>query len=247
MNPIELGKFIANLRNEKKLTQEELAEKLYIDKRKISRWECGTSIPDFETLIKLSEILDVSLYELSICQRIKDESINKKILNKFKSIKDLKKLKLKKILCICISILLGIFFALTTIYTIDNYGTVGIYKFESLDDDFYIAGNYIYANGNHFFNIADYGYKYNNKNTDSLTTKYEIYKGLDRITHLEYSNDAYTLHNYFYLSNNNSELRDKLNEKDILTIKIQYLNNDLKTEFKTYNFKLGKLFTNILL
>ena len=62
MNPIELGKFIAKLRNEKKLTQEELAEKLYIDKRKISRWECGNSIPDFDMLIKLSEILDVSLY-----------------------------------------------------------------------------------------------------------------------------------------------------------------------------------------
>ena len=91
MNPIELGKFIAKLRNEKKLTQEELAEKLYIDKRKISRWECGNSIPDFDMLIKLSEILDVSLYELSICKRIENESLNRKIINKFKSIKDLNK------------------------------------------------------------------------------------------------------------------------------------------------------------
>ena len=34
MNPIELGKFLANLRNEKNLTQEELADKLFIDKKK---------------------------------------------------------------------------------------------------------------------------------------------------------------------------------------------------------------------
>ena len=66
MNPIELGKFIASLRAEKNLTQEELAEILFIDKRKVSRWECGTSTPEFDMLIKLSEILDVLLYELSM-------------------------------------------------------------------------------------------------------------------------------------------------------------------------------------
>ena len=91
MNPIELGKFIASLRNEKNLTQEELAEILYIDKRKISRWECGTSVPEFDMLIKLSEILDVSLYELSISKRIENEKLTRKIINKFKTIKDYKK------------------------------------------------------------------------------------------------------------------------------------------------------------
>ena len=96
MNPIEFGKFIATLRNEKNLTQEELAEKLYIDKRKVSRWECGTSIPEFDMLIKLSEILDISLFELSICKRIENESITRKIINKFKNIKDFRKYKAKK-------------------------------------------------------------------------------------------------------------------------------------------------------
>ena len=96
MNPIELGKFIANLRNEKHITQEELADKLFIDKRKISRWECGTSLPEFDMLIKLSEILDVSLYELSICQRIEDETILEKAKTKIRSIKDLKRLNKKR-------------------------------------------------------------------------------------------------------------------------------------------------------
>ena len=86
MNSIELGKFLANLRNEKGLTQQELADKLYIDKRKVSRWECGTSIPEFDILIKLSEILDVSLYELSICKRLNKEKLSTKTINKFKSI-----------------------------------------------------------------------------------------------------------------------------------------------------------------
>ena len=55
MNKAKVGKFIAKLRNEKKLTQEQLAEKLNVTSYKtISKWECGT-IPDFETMEKLSK------------------------------------------------------------------------------------------------------------------------------------------------------------------------------------------------
>ena len=153
MNPIVLGKFIANLRNEKNLTQEELAEKLFIDKRKISRWECGTSVPEFEMLIKLSEILDVSLYELSICQRIPKEKLNTKLINKFKSIKDLKKYKTKQVIKIVLLIILFLFFIMTTIYTFKYNGTAEIYEFESIDDEYIIDGNYINTNSYNAINI----------------------------------------------------------------------------------------------
>ena len=143
MNSIELGKFLANLRIEKKLTQEELAERLFIDKRKVSRWECGMCIPDFETLIKLSEILDVSLYELSICKRLDKEKLSRKAINKFKSVKDFKKYKLRKKLKIILAILLGIVFLFTLIYTIKFYGTVEIYEFKSLDDVYTLEGAYV--------------------------------------------------------------------------------------------------------
>lgn len=143
MNPIELGKFLANLRNEKNLTQEELADKLYIDKRKVSRWECGTSIPEFDILIKLSEILDVSLYELSICKRLDKEKISKKVLNNFKSIKDLKKYKFKKILKYSIITLLIITFIITLNYTIKNQGSVIVYELKSQDENYRIDGYYM--------------------------------------------------------------------------------------------------------
>lgn len=143
MNPIELGKFLASLRNEKGLTQEELADKLFIDKRKISRWECGTSTPEFDMLIKLSEILDVSLYELSICKRLEKKRISRKAINKFKSIKDFKKYELKKKILIVFYILIAIVFGITLIYTIRNQGSVQIYELKSLDDNYSIKGNYI--------------------------------------------------------------------------------------------------------
>ena len=160
MNSIELGKFLANLRNEKGLTQEELADKLFIDKRKVSRWECGTTIPEFDILIKLSEILDVSLYELSICKKLDKETLSTKTINKFKSIKDFKKYKLKRKIKIIASIVLLIIFIITLTYTIRNQGTVEIYELKSLDDNYYIKGNYIIYNDNKLLNIAEVGNKY---------------------------------------------------------------------------------------
>ena len=155
MNAIKFGKFIADLRNEKDLTQEELAEKLYIDKRKISRWECGMSIPDFETLIKLSEMLDVTLYELSICKRIENEKLSKRTINKFKNIKDFKKYRFRKKLSILIYFLLGIFLIITAIYTILYYGTVEIYEFKSLNNDYLIKGTYIKASNYIIYDVNE--------------------------------------------------------------------------------------------
>ena len=169
MSPIELGKFIANLRNEKNLTQEELAEKLFIDKRKVSRLECGTSTPEFDMLIKLSEILDVSLYELSICKKLDKEKLGTKVINKFKSIKDLKRYNLKKIIKITLVTILIIFSIFTAIFTFKNYGTVEIYELKSLDEEYFIEGQFIVIENNLKININNVARKdnksfiYNNK------------------------------------------------------------------------------------
>ena len=66
MNQEKIGKFIANIRKEKKLTQEELAEKLGITKNAVSKWERGLCLMDMSLLKPLSEILDVSINELII-------------------------------------------------------------------------------------------------------------------------------------------------------------------------------------
>lgn len=55
---------LKKLRTEKNLSQDALAEKLYISRQSISKWENGDATPDLENLIKLAEILDVSLDQL---------------------------------------------------------------------------------------------------------------------------------------------------------------------------------------
>lgn len=55
---------IKELREELKLTQKELAEKLNNVQRNVSNWENGSSEPDLETIVKLAEIFNVSIDEL---------------------------------------------------------------------------------------------------------------------------------------------------------------------------------------
>jgi transcriptional regulator with XRE-family HTH domain len=64
MNAEKIGKFISRKRKMKNLTQKELANKLHITDKAVSKWERGLSLPDISVLIPLSEILNVGLYDL---------------------------------------------------------------------------------------------------------------------------------------------------------------------------------------
>lgn len=64
MDQIKTGKFIATLRKEKELTQEQLGEKLGVTNKTISRWENGNYMPDIEMLSLLSKEFGVSINEL---------------------------------------------------------------------------------------------------------------------------------------------------------------------------------------
>ena len=76
MNQEHIGKFIATLRKEKNLTQEQLAEKLCVNVKSISRWETGRNLPDPSLMKELCETLDISINELFAGEKIKK---NKKI------------------------------------------------------------------------------------------------------------------------------------------------------------------------
>ena len=64
MDLIKIGKFISSKRKEKNITQSELAEKLFITDRAISKWENGICLPDSGTMPKLCEILDITINDL---------------------------------------------------------------------------------------------------------------------------------------------------------------------------------------
>lgn len=73
----KFGAFVAQLRKEKGLMQKELAEKLYVSDKAVSKWERGISIPDVAILVPLAEILGVTVTELLECRRLpKDEPMD---------------------------------------------------------------------------------------------------------------------------------------------------------------------------
>lgn len=74
MDQIKIGKWIATLRKEKGLTQEQLGEKLGVTNKTISRWERGNYMPDVEMLSLLSKEFGVSINELIAGERLAAEN-----------------------------------------------------------------------------------------------------------------------------------------------------------------------------
>lgn len=66
MDAGKTGKFIAKKRKSMNMTQNELAKKIHITDKAVSKWERGLSFPDISILIPLAEILNISLYDLLI-------------------------------------------------------------------------------------------------------------------------------------------------------------------------------------
>lgn len=64
MDQAKIGRFLSELRKEKKITQEQLAEKLGVARRTVSRWETGSNLPDIDLLMELSDLYEVDLREI---------------------------------------------------------------------------------------------------------------------------------------------------------------------------------------
>ena len=78
MNQIKIGKFIAECRKRKNLTQMQLAEKLAITDKAVSKWERGVAMPDTSIMLELCDILCISVNELLNGERINMENSNEK-------------------------------------------------------------------------------------------------------------------------------------------------------------------------
>lgn len=165
MNQEKIGKFIAECRKKKKLTQEQLAERLGITYKAVSKWECGKGLPDISIMLELCDILEISLNELFAGEVLSDIEVKKQSekniidILKFGTYKDRK----NKIIILFILILffislffVGRFFLIKNGYVIDNdlkysqiyisdeeniKGDVDINKFGKINIDFDIGAN----------------------------------------------------------------------------------------------------------
>ena len=81
MDQIKIGRFIANRRKLKNLTQMQLAEKLGISDRAVSKWETGKSLPDSSIMLELCSILGITVNDLLTGEVVTVENYNKELEN----------------------------------------------------------------------------------------------------------------------------------------------------------------------
>ena len=79
MDNIKIGKYIAENRKKKNMTQEQLAEKIGVTSKTISRWENGNYMPDISLLKPLSEELDITLNDLLSGEKVEKEKYQEKL------------------------------------------------------------------------------------------------------------------------------------------------------------------------
>ena len=92
MNQKEVGVFLKQLRNEKGITQEQLAEIIGVSGRTISRWETGTNLPDLSILVQISEYYDVEIKEILNGER-KSENMDSELKETLLKIADYNELE----------------------------------------------------------------------------------------------------------------------------------------------------------
>lgn len=117
MNQIKIGKFIAYLRKEKQLTQLELAQRLGITDRAISKWENGRGLPDLSLIKPLCDELDITVNELLCGERIAAEQIGVKTEENILNTLKFSKKKINKVKAILLAALLSVFLFFIILFT----------------------------------------------------------------------------------------------------------------------------------
>lgn len=116
MNQQKIGRFIANLRHEKGLTQEEFGNRIGVSSKTISRWENGNYMPDISLLEVISKELNITISELLKGERIEQDNLlnesNKDIINLLKNNKKDRKKYIKIFIVGLIILIIWIFLAI---------------------------------------------------------------------------------------------------------------------------------------
>jgi len=246
MNANEIGKFIYKLRTEKNLSQYQLAEMIPISRQAVSKWERGITIPDSSTLIRLSEIFDVSINELLAGK--------KDIKNDIKSLENItlniiddnnrKTKKIKRLLFIFISIIIIITITFLTYYFINSYNSIKVYKIEKVGSNFSTYnGIFITTKQKSYLRLGELDYE-----NDIQIEQVSLYYTKDNKKKLIFKNenanilitDYYGYNEYFPYSDvkdiiNNLYLEIIYNDGEKETLKL-----DVKRDFSNDNLTFPK-------
>lgn len=132
MNQVKIGKFIAECRKNKKLTQAQLAEKLNITDRAISKWETGNGMPDSSIMLDLCSELGITVNELLCGEMIEMKEYNNKSeelllkMTQEKEKRDKEFLNMEIFIGILVSVILISCVFVATFVNMPNWSRIGL-------------------------------------------------------------------------------------------------------------------------
>ena len=214
MNLIKIGKFIAEQRKQKNLTQEQFAEKLGINNRTISRWENGKNMPDVSLYKSICNILDISVEELINGEKSKNDNIKQYYEKALISTVDSNNKQERKISKLLKIIALIILISLTAIVTIiiyynKKYPKIDIYNMNIIESEENILNDKLTINQNKY-KIYFYGID-SLQLSDIDNTYYDLktalqYKQVTINKVKEYLNNQYENKNIIKVNKSNNEI-----------------------------------------
>ena len=127
MDAKKLGRFIAQLRKEQNMTQADLAAKLQVTDKAVSKWERGVGLPDINSIEPLAEVLGVTVLEIMRSERIPEESVpsasaSEVITDAFEMVNEQRKQERKSVLYIAMVVLS----VMASLFLADTIGWMGV-------------------------------------------------------------------------------------------------------------------------
>jgi len=225
IDPEKVGLFLRKLRIEKKISQQVLADNLYLTRQSVSLWELGKTLPDYDSAVLLANYFNISIGELFAGKRITDKKeLNRATANVIRI--ELRRSQ-KRLIDLIIAIILFIIIFLSY-YFINSYNSIKIYSIDYYGSDNEIRG-------------------YLTKSVNDIYMNFEIDSIYENIC-LKYKDDNKDI-NLICKSNTNAlYLRETLGYNELLDIKSfdDFINNlYVYTEDKGIN-NTYKLMINVL-
>lgn len=171
INSKKTGNFIFELRKEKHMTQEELSKLIPISRQAVSKWERGETIPDSATLLKLSEIFNVSINEILYGEKIlkNDNELNEKILLNIYEDRNITKRKIKFMFLALLLLLI----AFLLYYFITSYKSIKIYTISTSNSEISnVEGLFIKTNSKLYLKFDDINFNEHKAKIKKITLYY---------------------------------------------------------------------------
>lgn len=226
----KVGNLIVKERQKINLTQEKLGEMLYVTRQAVSKWERGKCMPDYDSLLRLSELFSITLNELVAGERFNSTNknkINNIMIDALKE-KDKKRVVLSISFGIIVFLLLFLFLCY---YFISTYNKLRVFKFSGENENYSITNIIgVFSNENSYIKLNPI-FSENNQNFDYLELYYLKDNNKNILCKTSDSNILITEFNgyeeYFYYKNINDLVNnlyiDIYTGDQLETIKLQSL------------------------